>query len=175
MEETDPAIGPPPIPSAHKPTPHQLYTEITQRAEQASFMLLLQEEINYRRALGITTHHNFEKPTEEINYSLRSKVTGAPTAPTSPFSTGLSPKSLPLPVTIERKSEAESASLPPSVILSGLTMIERGWLVNIRLQAGWAETNWETVALLFEERFKKMITPSIAKATSDFLFHVGTL
>lgn len=172
MEETeDPAIGPPPIPSAHRPTPRQLYTEITKRAEQARFMLLIQEEIDYRRALGITTHNNLEEAMEDIKYGLGSKETGTSTAPTSVFSTA-SPKILPPPAATERKGEAESASLPPSVILLGLTMIEREWLVNIRLEA---ETDWKSVALLFEERFEKMITPSIAKATSDFLFHAGTL
>ncbi|KAL0634126.1 hypothetical protein Q9L58_006933 [Maublancomyces gigas] len=166
MKGTDPAIGLPPIPSADRPTPCQLYTEITRRAEQARFMLLLQEEIEYRRARGITTCNNLE---EHIQYGLESKEAGTSTAPTSLFSMA---KSHPLPATIERKGKAEITSLPPSVILSGLTMIEREWLVNIRLEA---ETDWKSVALLFEERFKKMITPRIAKATSDFLFHASRL
>lgn len=169
MTGTDPVISLPPILPAHRPTPCQLYTEITRRAEQARFMLLLQEEIEYRRARGITTCNNLEEHIEDIQYGLESKEAGISTAPTSLFSMA---KSHPPPATIERKGKAESTSLPPSVILSGLTMIEREWLVNIRLEA---ETDWKSVALLFEERFKKMITPRIAKATSDFLFHASGL
>lgn len=163
MEKKNPTIDLPPITSTHRPTPYQLNTEITRRAKQARFMLLLQEEIEYRRARGITTYNNFKE------HSLESKKARTSTAQTSLFSMA---KSHPPPATIERKGEAGRGSLPPSVILSGLAMIEREWLVNIRLET---ETNWKSVAQLFEERFKKMITPSIAKATSDFLFHAGRL
>lgn len=41
--------------------------------------------------------------------------------------------------------------------------------MQIRLHPDQMETDWGLVALLFEDTFEKVITPSIAKAASDFL------
>lgn len=170
MDEADSASSPPLIPSVHRPTRHQLHIEIARRAKQARFMLVLQDELERRRALRCTTDHNVDIPTRD-RYNLRSRQAGGSTTPASasPPSTTLSPECLSLTETVRHKNEVEAASLPSPVILSGLTMVQRRWLVQIRLYPDQMETDWGLVALLFEDTFEKVITPSIAKAASDFL------
>lgn len=161
-----------PLPATHlQPTLNEHQLTIEQRTEQEDFMLFLQHELELRRAQRAAPRRSLRSAVKKK--SLETAVREARQA-TVPVATPR-PRAKPtrkrrVPENIQRKHELEGACLPEFELASGLTNIQRRWLLHIRLQPDQGETNWKLVAILFEDTFGEAITPEMAHAASDFFY-----